>query len=66
MMQAAYSPLMTLNSPIKAARRANLVALTVMPQPISYTDMARAMGKPKMRSHLSNIGAGLKGMGDAS
>ena len=63
-MQAAYSPLMTLNSPVKAARRANLVSLTVLPQPITYTDMARAMGKPKMRSHLSNIGAGQKAMGD--
>ena len=56
---------MPVDSPSKAARRANLVAITSGDRPVSFTDLARALGKPKMRSHLSNIAAGSKGMGDS-
>lgn len=63
-MQAAYSVHMPLDSPIKAIRRANLVSVTTAAKPVSYTELARLLRKPKMRSHLSNIANGAKGMGD--
>lgn len=64
-MQPAYSPPVSLTSPVKLNRRANLASLMTGPSAIiNPTDLARAMGKPKMRSHLSNVASGLKGMGD--
>lgn len=63
-MQAAYPARMPLDSPIKAIRRANLASIASGTNAVSYTELARLLGKPKMRSHLSNIAAGDKGMGD--
>lgn len=51
-------------SPRHAIRRANLVLVLAEPSITGPAELARLIGKPKMKGHLSNIKSGARDMGD--
>lgn len=55
---------MEAQSPRHATRRANLVLVLADPGIAGPAQLARLLGKPKLKGHLSNIKAGKRGMGD--
>lgn len=55
---------MSKDSPLQARRRANLRLAMAPPTVGGPAELARLLGFPKMKSHLSNIKAGRRGMGD--
>lgn len=56
---------MPFDSPRHALRRANLILLLSDPQMGGPTGLARLLGKPSLKGHLSNMRNNVRGMGDA-
>lgn len=63
-MQHAYSSPMPLDSPRHALRRANLIRLLSDVRIGGPTGLARLLGKPTLKGHLSNLRNGIRGLGD--
>lgn len=63
-MQTAYAPLVTLDTYRLATRRANLRLVFQLSRVGGPAALARMLGKPTLRGHLSNIAHGRRGLGD--
>lgn len=56
---------MATESPRLAIRRANLALIMAAPHVGGPAELARQLGKPKLKGHLSNIKSGARGLGDS-